>query len=246
MHASDWMTTCWRLTLNLLSTRSWSFFARSPGYIWVYLIWKRNLPQCLQRSVTSLYVSTLLPEWSLFCARVTARVQVIFKMASFLRGQLSCLCRIKTVHINSYPAICRYSDNIIDRPDMGPPIPPYQRRQGEIIDVKKARLLHQSRCVCLQIYMGLLLSTPPDLLRPVVQSWISANLGFKFNPVFVYFCMIVYFKTSEKKTSIDPAKISEEIFLNSVSSRNVPRLKRPRLYTVKTSPGQKTLTLVFK
>jgi hypothetical protein len=148
-------------------------------------------------------------------------------MASFLRGQLSCLCRIKTVHINSYPAICRYSDhdNIIDRPDMGPPIPPYKRRQGEIIDVKKARLLYQSRCVMC----------------------VFANIyGFKYNPVFVYFCMIVYFKTSEKKTSIDPAKISEEIFLNSVSSRNVPRLKRPRLYTVKTSPGQKPLTLVFK
>jgi hypothetical protein len=36
MHASDWMTTWWRLTLNLLSTRSWSFFARSPVKKWVH------------------------------------------------------------------------------------------------------------------------------------------------------------------------------------------------------------------
>ena len=36
MHASDWMTTWWRLTLNLLSTRSWSFFARSPEKKWVH------------------------------------------------------------------------------------------------------------------------------------------------------------------------------------------------------------------
>jgi hypothetical protein len=34
----------------------------------------------------------------------------------------------------------------------------------------------------------------------------------------------------------------------AVSSQNVPRLKRPRLCAVKTSPGpgKKTLTLVFK
>ncbi len=38
-----------------------------------------------------------------------------------------------------------------------------------------------------------------------------------FNPVFqfVYFCMSVRFKISEKKTPIDSDKISEEIFLNS-------------------------------
>ena len=36
MHTSDWMTTWWRLTLNLLSTRSWSFFARSPEKKWVH------------------------------------------------------------------------------------------------------------------------------------------------------------------------------------------------------------------
>jgi hypothetical protein len=30
------MTTWWRLTLNLLSTRSWSFFARSPEKKWVH------------------------------------------------------------------------------------------------------------------------------------------------------------------------------------------------------------------
>jgi hypothetical protein len=57
MHAYDWMTTWWRLTLNLLTTRSRSFFARSP--LKKVGTWKRNLPQCLRRSVTSLYVSTL-------------------------------------------------------------------------------------------------------------------------------------------------------------------------------------------
>jgi hypothetical protein len=36
MHASDWMTTWWRLTLNLLSTRSWSFFAQSSEKKWVH------------------------------------------------------------------------------------------------------------------------------------------------------------------------------------------------------------------
>jgi hypothetical protein len=30
----------------------------------------------------------------------------------------------------------------------------------------------------------------------------------------MYFCKPVYFKTSEKKTPIDPEKISEEIFPN--------------------------------
>ena len=34
----------------------------------------------------------------------------------------------------------------------------------------------------------------------VVQRWVSANPGLKFNLLFyfVYFCMSVYFKTSEK------------------------------------------------
>ena len=30
---------------------------------------------------------------------------------------------------------------------MGPPIPPYQKREGESTDVKRARLLYQSRFV---------------------------------------------------------------------------------------------------
>ena len=44
----------------------------------------------------------------------------------------------------------------------------------------------------------------------VAQSCISTNTGLIFTPVFqfVYFCMSVYFKTSEKKTPIDPDKIS--------------------------------------
>ena len=67
-------------------------------------------------------------------------------MAMFLK-RLPLLCQIKTVNLNSFPRLCRYSDNIIDRPDMGPPIPPYKKRQGETINVKKARLLYQSRCV---------------------------------------------------------------------------------------------------
>ena len=42
-------------------------------------------------------------------------------------------------------------------------------------------------------------------MGPVVQSWISANPGLKFNPLFWfgYICTSVYFKTLENKTSID-------------------------------------------
>jgi hypothetical protein len=36
MHASSNLPSRWRLTLNLLSTRSWSFFARSPEKKWVH------------------------------------------------------------------------------------------------------------------------------------------------------------------------------------------------------------------
>jgi hypothetical protein len=52
------------------------------------------------------------------------------------------------------------------------------------------------------------------LLGPVVQSWISANPGLKFNPLlwFMYFCMSAYFKTLENETSDDPDKISEKMF----------------------------------
>ncbi|XP_028409521.1 succinate dehydrogenase assembly factor 2, mitochondrial-like [Dendronephthya gigantea] len=62
------------------------------------------------------------------------------------------------VHLKFLPTVSRYSDNIIDRPDMGPPIPPYQKRQGETTDVKKARLLYQSRKRGM-LENGLLLST---------------------------------------------------------------------------------------
>ncbi len=59
-----------------------------------------------------------------------------------------------------------------------------------------------------------------DVPGLVVQSWISPNPSLKLNPVFysVYFCMSVHFKTSEKTAAIDPDKISEEIFLNSLTS----------------------------
>jgi hypothetical protein len=52
------------------------------------------------------------------------------------------------------------------------------------------------------------------ILGPVVQSWISANPGLKFNLLFLfmYFCTSICFKTSEKKIHICPDKISEEIF----------------------------------
>ena len=48
----------------------------------------------------------------------------------------------------------------------------------------------------------------------VVQSWISANHGLRGNMLFwfVYFCMSVYFKPAEDKTSIDPDKTCEKIF----------------------------------
>ena len=45
-----------------------------------------------------------------------------------------------------------------------------------------------------------------------VQSWFSANPGFKFNPPSVSFRTFGNFKTSEIKTTIYPGKISEEIF----------------------------------
>jgi hypothetical protein len=48
------------------------------------------------------------------------------------------------------------------------------------------------------------------LYGPVVQSPISANPGLNFNLLFLfmYFCMIIRFKTLENKTSIEPEKIS--------------------------------------
>ena len=49
-------------------------------------------------------------------------------------------------------------------------------------------------------------------LGTVVQRWVNANPGLKFNLLFwfVYFCTSVYFKTSENKTPTDPGKISEK------------------------------------
>jgi hypothetical protein len=53
-------------------------------------------------------------------------------------------------------------------------------------------------------------------LGPVVQSTISAIPGLNFNLLFyfMHFCTSICFNTSEKKTFIDPDKISEEIFPN--------------------------------
>ena len=52
-------------------------------------------------------------------------------------------------------------------------------------------------------------------LGPVVRSKASANPGLNFNPLFSFlrFYTSVSLKTSETKTSNDPDKISEEIFL---------------------------------
>ena len=48
------------------------------------------------------------------------------------------------------------------------------------------------------------------------QSWINANPGLKFNPLFqfVYFCTSIYLETSKKKTPVHVDKIFEEIFPN--------------------------------
>ena len=50
--------------------------------------------------------------------------------------------------------------------------------------------------------------------RAVVQSWVSANPGLKFNPLFSFQCFYtsVYLKISKNKTTVDPDKIFEEIF----------------------------------
>ena len=49
-----------------------------------------------------------------------------------------------------------------------------------------------------------------DLQGPIVQSWVSANSGLKFNPMFqfLHFYISVYFKTLQTKTSIDQDKIT--------------------------------------
>lgn len=50
------------------------------------------------------------------------------------------------------------SDSIVDPPDMTPPIPPYKEKTGETTDLKRARLLYQSRKRGM-LENGLLLST---------------------------------------------------------------------------------------
>jgi hypothetical protein len=50
---------------------------------------------------------------------------------------------------------------------------------------------------------------------PVVQSPISANpawVNFNLLFLFMYFCMIIRFKTLENKTSIEPEKISGKTY----------------------------------
>ena len=49
---------------------------------------------------------------------------------------------------------------------------------------------------------------------PVVQSSISANPGLNFNQLFLfmYFCMIIRFKTLGKITSIEPERISGKTY----------------------------------
>ena len=37
------------------------------------------------------------------------------------------------------------NNGIVDPPDMTPPIPPYKEKTGETTDLKRARLLYQSR-----------------------------------------------------------------------------------------------------
>jgi hypothetical protein len=51
-------------------------------------------------------------------------------------------------------------------------------------------------------------------LGPVVQSPISANPGLNSNLLFLfmYFCMIICFKTLENKISIEPEKISGKTY----------------------------------
>jgi hypothetical protein len=51
-------------------------------------------------------------------------------------------------------------------------------------------------------------------LGPVVQSPISANPGLNFNLLFLfmYFCMIIRFKTLENKTSVEQGKISGKTY----------------------------------
>ena len=62
---------------------------------------------------------------------------------------------------------------------------------------------------------GLVYYTIMTQLRLFVRSWISTNSGLKFSLLFwfVYFCVSVYFKTSENRTSLDPNKICGKTLL---------------------------------
>jgi hypothetical protein len=55
---------------------------------------------------------------------------------------------------------------------------------------------------------------------PVVQSLISANPGLNFNLLFLfmYFSMIIRFKTKENKTSVEPGKISGKTYSTGLMS----------------------------
>lgn len=57
------------------------------------------------------------------------------------------LFRVKVAKSLSRSTVFNYSDDGFDRPDAGPPIPTYKKKRGETNDVKKARLLYQSRFV---------------------------------------------------------------------------------------------------
>ena len=112
----------------------------------------------------------------------------MFKMAIFLK-RLPVLCRIKTVYLNSYPQFCRYSDNVIDMPDMGPPIPPYKKKQGETNDVRKARLLYQSRCVAVRVGKCSYISCSYMLLYYIRKIFVGAKMFLYFLILFslIYF-----------------------------------------------------------
>ncbi|GFN78755.1 succinate dehydrogenase assembly factor 2, mitochondrial [Plakobranchus ocellatus] len=88
-------------------------------------------------------------------------------MANFQRS-LRALSRL-IVSQQSHPQLNRLSalrllstgessDGIVDPPDLTPPIPPYTEKTGESIDLKRARLLYQSRKRGM-LENGLLLST---------------------------------------------------------------------------------------
>lgn len=60
-------------------------------------------------------------------------------LRTITRQGLSLQKNIKTVSVRCF------SSDIIDFPNMGPPIPDYPEKPGEAMEVKRARLLYQSR-----------------------------------------------------------------------------------------------------